>query len=61
MKPTSLKYAADEARRFLLAVSACKIESDCGFSRIESGKEAAKVRRASMDLSRALADLRQGR
>lgn len=61
MKPATLKRSADEARRFLLAVSACRIESNSGFGRVETGKESSAVKRASMDLSRALADLRQGR
>jgi hypothetical protein len=56
---TSLKIAMEEAERFLRA--ARKIKTDTRFDSIDASKESGAVRRASMDLTRALAELRSGR
>ena len=59
MTCASLKIAMEEAERFLRA--ARKIKTDARFDSIGASKESGAVRRASMDLTRALAELRRGR
>lgn len=59
MKPKTMKHAVEEARRFMRAVDQHEIAVA-----MEPGthpRESAAVRRASMDLTRALADMRAGR
>lgn len=63
MEYTNVIKAKEEALRFLRKVSefekACK-ESDSSISMMMMGcKETGAVRRASMDLTRALADMRK--
>jgi hypothetical protein len=61
----TLRFAVSEAQRFLNAAS--KLEAaavwykDAGRGWPTRCRQAADVRRASMDLTRALADLRSGR
>ena len=62
MKDTTIQTAADEARRFLRRVNAYqkrrvsdRMMDFCG------SREGGDLRRSSMDLTRALADMRQGR
>ena len=64
MKPENLKTAIQEAKRFLEKANQtnAKTWEDCFGKKhveVEQGKEAAAVKRASMDLSRALANLRK--
>ena len=64
MKDTTLELAMAEAERFLAKAEMYKDavvglpESKAAFI---AGKERATVHRSSMDLTRALSDLRQGR
>jgi len=67
MKASTLKLAVLEAKRFVRLAEAVPLE-DFGkdfkgkeVQFIEAGKASGAARRASMDLSRCLADLRQGR
>lgn len=53
MNKIDLDVAIEEAKRFIKKAEACK-----GENYVKSGKPAAACKRASMDLSRALADLR---
>ena len=65
MRAITLKKAIAEAKRFVeIAETAYRIElyADGTFYHIEKrSKESAACKRASMDLTRILADLRQGR
>ena len=64
MKDTTLELAVAEAERFLAKAEMYK-DAVKGISEHKPwtaiGKERATVLRASMDLTRALSDLRQGR
>jgi len=62
MKDTTIQTAADEARRFLRRVNKYQTrkEEECSIA-ISGSREGADLRRSSMDLTRALADMRQGR
>jgi len=56
-----LEVAMDEAKRFLaIAEEAEKRLTDDAMVTISGSKETAACRRASMDLTRALAELRKG-
>lgn len=65
MSPSAVRAAEAEARRFLASVAALKKKDRAfevgGPDYIYSYKESAAVKRSSMDLTRALADLRQNR
>ena len=62
MKDETIQVAADEARRFLRRVRVYqKRRAHDALMLICGSPEAAAVRRSSMDLTRALADMRQGR
>jgi hypothetical protein len=67
MEAKTMKKCIAEAKRFVKlaeAVPIRKTENKSQFSKwdfVESGKASGAARRASMDLTRALADLRQGR
>jgi hypothetical protein len=71
MKLSTLNKAVLEARRFLQKATeyqkmydAAKFDAECHgrkFYGPDSNKESAAAKRASMDLSRELANLRQGR
>ena len=58
MNETSLKVALAEAERFLRAarIAAKALQSPISYA---GGKETAACKRASMDLTRALADIRR--
>lgn len=67
MRSETLRRAIAEARRFIELAEAVPLR-DYGkdfegkpVQFVESGKASGSVRRASMDLTRILADLRQGR
>lgn len=64
MTPEALKAAVTEAKRFLekaAKVETKKWETYAGQKRtgIKQGKESAAVKRASLDLTRALASMRK--
>jgi hypothetical protein len=65
VKPYKIKEAAEEARRFLRTVDQleARLKTDPYFNTyVGTGtgfKETAAVRRASINLTRALADMRQ--
>ena len=61
MKPETLKEVVDEVHRFLRAVDVYQLELLEYPNPYTNPKESAAVKRASMDLTRKLADLRQGR
>jgi hypothetical protein len=69
MKPETLRRAISEARRFIELAEAVPITSypaeyqvrSIGYDVMETGKASGAAKRASMDLTRVLADLRQGR
>lgn len=62
MNPSTLLKCIKEAERFIkLAKLAYSTEFDKDKEYCHGGKNCAAAKRASMDLSRALADLRQGR
>jgi hypothetical protein len=66
MKPDTLKQAVAEAKRFISAAEKCKPRTlVClnGKTRVYfyPSKETGAAKRASMDLTRKLADLRAGR
>ena len=62
MKDETIQIAADEARRFLKHVRAYqKRRTHDNMMLIVGSREAGDVRRSSMDLTRVLADMRQGR
>ncbi len=58
MNDTSLKHAISEAERFIrmARIAASAMKSPMGWA---GGKETAAAKRASMDLTRALADVRR--
>jgi len=57
MNIADLEVAIAEAKRFLAAAEKCKsIQQPCKW--VPAGRDAAACKRASMDLTRALADLR---
>ena len=64
MKDTTLELAVAEAQRFLEKAEMYK-DATAGLPEgkawMTAGKERSSVKRASMDLTRALSDLRQGR
>ena len=60
MKHKTLTKAIHEARRFIEAAEAVRDDPD-DFKYITGNKTTATAKRASMDLTRALADLRQNR
>lgn len=57
MKAVDLENAIAYAKRFIQEAEAC--EADIHPSFIQSGQQAAATKRASMDLTRALAKLRR--
>jgi hypothetical protein len=57
----TLTAAITEAERFVKAARVVKVIVEKGDRFWDVGKENATVKRASMDLTRVLADLRQGR
>lgn len=65
MNSETLKKATDEAKRFLEAAAHVRIErfqysaSTCPPEVVEGTKESAACKRASLDLTRALAELRR--
>lgn len=60
--PKTLKRCISEAERFLKAAKlAMSTECDKDKEYSYGGKNTAAAKRASMDLTRVLADLRQGR
>ena len=62
MKTDRLSQAITEAKRFLeRAEPYCADLETCGLedSRYEDGKQTASIKRASLDLTRALAELRK--
>ena len=62
MNPSTLSRCIKEAERFIkLEKLAYSTEFDKDKEYCNGGKNCAAAKRASMDLSRALADLRQGR
>ena len=62
MNPATLAKAIKEAKRFLKAAElAYSTECEKGKTYSWGGKNSAAAKRSSMDLTRALADLRQGR
>jgi len=62
MKDVTVALAAEEAMRFLRRVNTYqkRVRED-DLARITGCREAADVKRSSMDLTRVLADMRQGR
>ena len=65
MRSETLRRAITEARRFIELAEAVPLRDYGSKGKpvqfVESGKASGAVRRASMDLTRILADLRQGR
>ena len=69
MRAETLKTAIKEAKRFIKLAEAVPIKDypaehgvrSVGFAVIEPGKASGAARRASMDLTRILSDLRQRR
>lgn len=61
MTPEAFKEAVKEAKRFIEVAKRLKVFELSGSTLLESGKKAAAVKRASMDLTRALAEMRQSR
>lgn len=62
MNIKKIEIAEQEARRFLERVEAVKAlctEFNRQYNRIDSTKETGALRRSSMDLTRALADMRK--
>ena len=63
MSPAALETAIAEAKRFLKAAEAARgapvYESGRKHEYIEGGKLTAAAKRASLDLTRALADMRR--
>lgn len=60
MKLSDIDEAAMEAARFLGRVQAARCSHYMQHGRIHTGKESGALRRASMDLTRALAKMRRG-
>jgi len=62
MNDETIQVAVDEARRFLKRARAYqKRRTHDNMMLIVGSREAGDVRRSSMDLTRVLADMRQGR
>lgn len=65
MKVETLKTAMQEAERFLKRAEALLENStengEFKYFRFHCSKDSASVKRSSLDLTRSLADLRQGR
>jgi len=62
MNLSTLNYAITEARRFLVEAEKLKRESKQNtWGGVTTSRLSGTVRRRSMDLTNALADLRQGR
>lgn len=65
MEVKTLKTAMQEAERFLKRAEALLENStengEFNYFRFNCSKDSASVKRASLDLTRSLADLRQGR
>lgn len=59
MTPRNFNKAVEEARRFLAAAETLKEQLEGAQWFFVRGKASAAVRRASMDLTRSLADLRR--
>jgi hypothetical protein len=60
MNPATLKRAVDEAKRFLAVAKAIEVAKDRKpDDYFFPSKETAAAKRASMDLTRALADMRR--
>jgi hypothetical protein len=57
MNPASLKRAVAEAQRFIAVAKTVKIYPDRHY--LDASKETAAAKRASMDLTRALAEMRR--
>lgn len=68
MNPDKIRRARDEAKRFLDKTDAAEAafrfnryaDGDGGYFSNEDQKSTAALKRASMDLSRALSELRRG-
>lgn len=61
MQKKTLQKCIDEANKFIkLATDLQLLDCSNGLEYKNTPKEQGKVKRASMDLTRALADLRQG-
>jgi hypothetical protein len=60
MKKSRLASAIKEAKRFLEIAETVEIDPDSRNDYIYRSKESASVRRASMDLTNALVELRKG-
>ena len=62
MTDETLQSAINEAIRFLNKAKDCKMAfSESAMASIVGCRESSAVKRSSMDLTRVLADLRQGR
>lgn len=68
MKYATLQRAVNDAQRFIDLASQCKVMRSADGKLIwpeqpfvETGKDAAAAKRASMDLTRSLADMRANR
>ena len=60
MTPSAIRKAVLEARRFVNLANKVPITKlSNGYECVETGKASGALRRASMDLTRALADLRR--
>lgn len=57
MNPATLKQAVAEAKRFIEVAKTVKVYSDRAY--FDTSKETAAAKRASMDLTRALAEMRR--
>ena len=60
MKISRLQTAIKEAERFLKIARAVEYNKNSEHDYIHSGKQTASTRRASMDLTNALVELRKG-
>lgn len=61
MKRLTLDHALDAARRFINSAERARTESTNLGKEFRGDQHTAAIRRNSMDLTRALADLRQNR
>lgn len=68
MEPDQIRICVEEAKRFLVraravlaAVQKRKMHDGTPYEYLDSGKLTGALRRASMDLTRSLADLRRSR
>ena len=57
MNPATLKRAVAEAQRFIAVAKAVKVYPERNY--LDTSKETAAAKRASMDLTRALAEMRK--